>query len=347
VLILFSATGRATANPPRSAKGPARRDFWARLVGGRPERNTTVIRVSRPAMACQFEVILPETGAPSLGSARDALASLDEIEARLSVFRETSEISRINRSASQRDVECDADLMAFLVFCQELSIATDGAFDITSTPLSRCWGFLRREGRLPSNAELETALAGVGASKLHLDRANRTARFRTPGLELNLGAVGKGYALDLLAAKLRDAGVSEALLCAGKSSVLAVDGEWAVDVRSPQIPDRPLAHLTMRRGALGTSGAGEQFVIVDGRRYGHIIDPRTGWPAVGVLSASVVAPEAARADALATAFFVGGIELARRYCAEHPDVIAIITPDDAMRRPQVFGHSDGTDVEVV
>lgn len=297
-------------------------------------------------MACQFDVILPETGAAALGPARDALNSLERIEEQLSVFRETSEISRINRTASQRSVVCDPDLMAFLAFCEDLSVATDGAFDITSTPLSRCWGFLRREGRLPSNAELETALSAVGMSKVQLDRRNHAIRFQTPALELNLGAVGKGYALDVLASDLRRAGVEDGLLCAGKSSVLAIGGEWAVDVRSPQIPDRPLAHLTMRQGALGTSGAGEQFVIVDGRRYGHIIDPRTGWPAVGVLSASVVAPEAARADALATAFFVGGLELARRYCSEHRDVVAIVTPDDAARRPRVFGRSAGVRVEV-
>ena len=172
-------------------------------------------------------------------------------------------------------------------------------------------------------------------------------RFRTPGLELNLGAVGKGYALNVLGRALKKSGVTEALLSAGTSSVLAVGGEWQVDVRSPQIPDCPLAHLTMRSGALGTSGAGEQFVIVDGRRYGHIIDPRTGWPAVGVLSASVVAPEAARADALATAFFVGGLELARRYCGEHRDVVAIVTPDDSTRRPQVFGRSAGVRIEIL
>jgi thiamine biosynthesis lipoprotein len=108
-----------------------------------------------------------------------------------------------------------------------------------------------------------------------------------------------------------------------------------------------LARLYLRNGALGTSGAGEQFAVIDGRRYGHIIDPRTGWPSVGVLSASVVAEDGACADALATAFFVGGTELARRYCERHRNVLAIITPDDAQRRPQVFGRYDGVGVDQV
>ena len=100
---------------------------------------------------------------------------------------------------------------------------------------------------------------------------------------------------------------------------------------------RPIATLSLRNAALGTSGAGEQFVVQDGRRYGHVIDPRTGWPADGILSASVVASDAARADALSTAFLVGGLDLARRYCGEHPDVLALITPDDGSERTIVVG----------
>ena len=178
-------------------------------------------------------------------------------------------------------------------------------------------------------------------SKLQLEPEHGTVHFRAPDLELNLGAIGKGHALDRLAAELRDAGVDQALLCAGKSSLLAVGGAWPVDLRSPQIADHPLARLELADGALATSGAGEQFVIIDGRRYGHIIDPRTGWPAVGLLSVSVVTRDAARADALATAFFVGGLDLARRYCEEHDDVLAVVTPDDEERRPQLFGRYRG------
>ncbi len=102
----------------------------------------------------------------------------------------------------------------------------------------------------------------------------------------------------------------------------------------------------LRDSALATSGAGEQFVIIDGRRYGHIIDPRTGWPAVGLLSVSVVTREAARADALATAFFVGGLDLARRYCEAHDEVLAVVTPDDEQGRPQVFGKYRGVRLEI-
>jgi thiamine biosynthesis lipoprotein len=249
-------------------------------------------------------------------------------------------------------VAIDEALLGLLDLCRELSRATDGAFDITSTPLSRCWGFLHREGRVPSSEAIEAARALVGCGAIDLDHSRLTVRFRRAGLELNLGAIGKGHALDRVAAGMRDAGVGHALLSAGRSSLLARGGRgrgWHVEVVSgcASQPDtaRPLASVWLRDAALGTSGAGEQFVVADGRRYGHVIDPRTGWPASGVLSATAIAPSAAVADALSTAFLVGGAELAERYCADHPGVLALVTPDDGSDTPQVFGACAGAIVK--
>jgi thiamine biosynthesis lipoprotein len=167
-------------------------------------------------------------------------------------------------------------------------------------------------------------------------------------MELNLGSIGKGYALGRLADVLRARGVSHAVISAGGSSVLALGGRgpgWCIDVRPKQLEGERLLRLHLRDGAMGTSGAGEQYVDVEGKRYGHVLDPRTGWPAGGVLSVSVVTAWPAVADALSTAFFVGGAELARRYCASHPDTLAIITPDDGTRRPQVIGRYAGAKLE--
>jgi thiamine biosynthesis lipoprotein len=164
--------------------------------------------------------------------------------------------------------------------------------------------------------------------------------FSRPGIEVSLGAVGKGYALDRARSVLRASGVQHALLSAGGSSIVALGGRghgWVVEIVSPLRPGRPIATLSLRNAALGTSGAGEQFVVEDGRRYGHVIDPRSGWPVDGTLSASVVASDAARADALSTAFLVGGLDLARRYCSGHHDVLALITPDDGSERTIVVG----------
>jgi len=116
-------------------------------------------------------------------------------------------------------------------------------------------------------------------------------------------------------------------------------------VRSRRIAGGKLARLLLRDGALATSGAGEQFFEVDGKRYGHVIDPRTGWPAAGVLSVSVVTAEGALSDALSTAFLVGGLDVARRYCASHPQTLALVTPDDGTSRPVVLGAFAGATVE--
>jgi thiamine biosynthesis lipoprotein len=296
-------------------------------------------------MACRVEVVLSGDQVAGLTNAAAALDEGDRLEEVMTIFRETSELSRVNRDAHQAPVHVSGELFAVLSAAAELSEATEGAFDITSAPLSRCWGFLRREGRLPPKEEIEQARAGVGMHMVDLDAAGRTVYFRRPGVALNLGAIGKGFALDRLAAFLEARGTRHALLSAGFSSILARGRDpWRVNLRTATTGDL-LARLRMADAAVGTSGAGEQFFEVDGVRYGHVIDPRTGWPSSGIVSASVIASNAASADALSTAFLIGGIDLARRYCARHDNVLAIITPDDGVRRPVMVGSHPGVQVD--
>jgi FAD:protein FMN transferase len=330
---------------------PSRRDFLTgtRPLADEPDEGGFWLRVSRRAMACRFEITLPSEDAGWLPAVREALDGVDRLEDELSVFRETSVLSRINREAGAGATVHD-DLLALLQQCDDLRRATDGAFDITSTPLSRCWGFLLRAGRLPSPAEISDARAKVGGERVRLDASGMTVHFDRPGIELNLGAIGKGYALDRAAGGMRRSGIAQALLSAGRSSLLAIGppasfgsgGGWDVEVVSPRC-DRRLARVRLRDAALGTSGAGEQFVEIDGVRYGHVIDPRTGWPARGVVSASVMASSAAVADALSTAFLIGGVDLAERYCATHADVVALITTESS--GPAIFGRHPGVVVQ--
>jgi thiamine biosynthesis lipoprotein len=306
------------------------------------------LRVHRRAMACRFEITLAGEDAGDVAAARAALDQIDAIEAHLTVFRESSTVTQVNRTAASHPVTVDDDLFDLLQRCRSLHDITDGAFDVTSTPLSRCWGFLRREGRLPTADEIGVARDVVGMRHVVLDPTRRTVRFNRAGVELNLGAIGKGWALDRVADTLRRNGVSRALLSAGHSSIHAIGspaGGWPISLSSPRL-DRPFAHLVLHYGALATSGAGEQYFEIDGKRYGHIIDPRTGWPARGALSVSVVSTEAAVADALSTAFFVGGLDLARRYCAAYPFTLVVLVPDEGERRPVVIGEYPGADVEI-
>ena len=319
-----------------------RRRFWSRFIPARPTPRTW-IRVSRQAMACRFEVTLPDRLAPAMSAARAALDEVDRLEAQLTVFRDTSALSQLNAAAARGPVTIDPELLLLLQRCQRVHAGTGGAFDITSTPLSRCWLSATGQGRVPSDEEHAAALAISGMRHVEIDATARTVRFARPGVQVNLGAIGKGYALDVIARGLAAAGVNDALLSAGRSSVRVVGGSWTVDVRSPLRPDA-LARLRLTRGALGTSGAGERFAFIDGQRYGHIIDPRSGWPASGLLSVSVVAADAASADALSTAFFVGGAELAKRYCADHRDVLALVTSETAAA-PQIFGGFSGVRID--
>jgi FAD:protein FMN transferase len=299
-------------------------------------------------MACRFEVTLPGERAIDIPAARDALEEADRLEAALSVFRDTSQISRINQSAGRGAATVSDEVFDLLDRCRDLSQATGGAFDITSTPLSRCWGFLQREGRRPNDDEIAAARALVGADIWSVDRRSTAIGLVHEGAALNLGAIGKGFAVQAIGSRLWHRGVRTAMVSAGGSSVIALGGAdqgWPVDLTSARAPGRRLARLHLRNAALGTSGAGEQFMEIDGVRYGHVIDPRTGWPSTGILSASVVTADAATADALATAFFVGGVELARRYCDAHPGTLALITPDDGTWRPLVVGRYLGALVE--
>jgi len=336
------------STPGGSARTPralTRRELFSL---GRTEEEGHWIRIHRAAMACRFEVLLDGADEAHVPAAREALDEADRLEAALSVFRETSELSRVNRTAAEMPAPVDADLFALLTLCRELHTRTAGAFDITSTPLSRCWGFLRREGRLPTREAIEAARACVGMSAVLFDDDSRTVRFRRPGMELNLGSIGKGYALDRMAALMRARGAAHALISAGGSSAVALGGRgagWTVDLRSRQVAGGRLARLRLRDGALATSGAGEQFFEVDGRRYGHVIDPRSGWPASGVLSVSVVTAEGALSDALSTAFLVGGLDVARRYCASYPQTLALLTPEGGRMRPIVLGTFAGARME--
>jgi FAD:protein FMN transferase len=289
-----------------------------------------LLQVARRAMACDFQVFL--NAGQHFQATEHALAALDlveQLEAQLTVFRDTSEISRLNRWAAQRPMTVETRLYGLLKLARSLYEDTEGAFDVTAGPLSRLWGFLRRQGQLPSADDLEQVRRRVGCDKLLLDDGSQSLTFAQPDMEINLGAIGKGYALDRCAELLDAAGVGDYLVHGGHSSVLArgrragEDG-WCIGVRDPLRPERRLGRLRLRDQALGTSGAANQFFYFQGRRFGHVLDPRTGWPAEGMLAATVLAATAAEADALATALYVLGPEAAAAYAARRADISVLL-----------------------
>ncbi|MCS6850421.1 MAG: FAD:protein FMN transferase [Gemmataceae bacterium] len=309
-----------------------------------PPREVALHRFGRRAMATWFEVFLPFGWPGALSLAEKAFGELERLEDQLTVYHEASEISRINRLAASRPVVVEERLFGLLERCAALTRATAGAFDITAHALVVAWGFHRRQGRVPTDAERREALARVGMGHVVLEPERRTIAIRRPGVAINLGSIGKGYALDRMAEVLRREGnLSLALLHGGQSSVYAMGSSpassrgWAVGVQHPWEAGRRLAVVWLRDQGLGTSAATFQHLEHQGMKLGHVLDPRTGWPAGGLASASVVAPTAAEADALATAFFILGVEGARAYCAEHPGIGAILLPEGEGARPVAVG----------
>ncbi len=283
-------------------------------------------------MACEFAVDYHAADGPDAADAvLKALELVEEIEAQLTIYRDRSEVLDLNRTAAERAVTVEPRLFSLLELCAWLHAETHGAFDITSGPLSRAWGFLRREGRLPEAAEITAALDVVGFQRVELDAAKQSVRFLTPGVEINFNAVGKGYALDRAGQLLTERGVGDFLCHGGTSSVLARGRDrtgglrgWRVGVPHPHQAGGLVGEIVLGDEALGTSGAGTQFFEAGGRRFGHLIDPRTGWPAEGVYTATVVAGTAAEADALSTAFYIMGPGDAAEYCSAHADVAAVL-----------------------
>lgn len=310
-----------------------------------------VMTVSRRAMACEFSVQFPGEFRAGLEAGFAALDEIDWMEERLSVFREESELSRINREAAAHPVAASPEVYALLRKAAALSRATGGAFDAAAGALVRAWGFLGGHGRVPEAEVHRAALAASGSRWVRLHDLDRKVFFLRPGVEFNLGGIGKGYALDRAVDRIRAEFGAGCLLMQGGQSSLRAHGlpsgsrrGWRVAIGDPLVPRRTLAAVFLRNQAMGTSAATHRHLVHRGQRLGHILDPRTGWPARRLLSASVIASTAAEADALSTAFFVMGEEGARRYCAAHPGTgaVLVLPPKrlDAAAEVVILGAAD-------
>ncbi|MGD2154321.1 MAG: FAD:protein FMN transferase [Gemmatimonadales bacterium] len=285
---------------------------------------------ARPAMGTTVKVYLYAPNSVRAAELLEAaFVEIERVEAALSNYRPTSELSRINAAAAVAPVTTDPEVFGLIARALEHSRRSEGAFDITVGPLVKAWGFFDGGGHYPSDGELADARARSGWRQVDLDEATRSVRFLTPGLELDLGAIGKGWALDCAAATLRRHGVRAALLSAGQSTYYAVGAPpdergWRIRVTDPQDTTRALSTTLLRDEALSTSGAGEQSFDFGGRHYSHIIDPRTGHPVAGMAQATVTAPTATDSDALATAVFVLGPERAAELVHGSPGAAALL-----------------------
>jgi thiamine biosynthesis lipoprotein len=261
---------------------------------------------SESHMGTRFGIILYSRDAKTAKRASTAaFECIGRLDAIMSDYRETSELTRVCLEAHKRWVEVSDDLFRALAESQRLAARTGGAFDITAGPVVRLWRHARRTGRMPERERLARALDLTGYEKLRLDEKTRSVRLDKPGMLLDLGGIAKGYAADRAIAVLKQHGIRRALVAAGGDIVVSDPPPGA----SGWVIANPAGgHFLMRNQAVSTSGDAEQYVEIDGARYSHIVDPGTGFGVTGPGSVTVVAPNGAAADSLATAVSVLGAE---------------------------------------
>ncbi|MDW7980179.1 MAG: FAD:protein FMN transferase [Verrucomicrobiales bacterium] len=312
-----------------------------------------VVRLAINAMGTRFELVLTGASESSLRAAGEV--ALDEIaraEAALSPYNPTSQVAHINLMAAERPVKVTPEVFALLQRAKQVWESTQGAFDVTVGALVECWGIRAGRPRTPRTQELATARARLGMDKLVLDERELTVRFKCRGVALDLGAIGKGYAIDAAVAVLRDAGVTSAFIHAGTSTMYGLGaapggGPWRVAVAAP--PTRlTLSTVTQDAAAPGTEcstrapvcildldGAALSVSAVWGRAapafdgpIGHIVDPRTGELVRHTLLSAVTCPSATDADALSTALVVLGPDGLNSLVARYRGIRALVVCPD-------------------
>jgi thiamine biosynthesis lipoprotein len=271
--------------------------------------------------------------------AEEAFQAVDDLEARISNWKPDSRVTYINNHAAEGPVRASPDVLELIAFSQKVNHETEGVFDPTVGPLIKLWGFYRKQGRIPSHPEISAALEKVGIDKIEVNDGEGTVGFAKPGMLLDFGGIGKGLALDEAADVIKRHGVTVAYLNAGTSSVLAMGAPpgregWTVKVRHPYRENDSIAEFVIRDESLSTSGCYGKQLEAEGRTLCNILDPRTGMPIEGMLSASVIGKTGMETDALSTAFMVLGPEGIIRYCRSHPDVRAIVVGDPGAGEPK-------------
>ncbi len=266
------------------------------------------IETSAPHMGTLVRIVLyAESRADGEAAAGAALQRIAALDARLSDYRDDSELAALSRAAAGVPVPLSGDLFAILAASETLSRRSGGAFDVTAGRLTHLWRRARRLNAWPDAARVAEARAAGGAAKVRLDRRRRTATLAEAGIEFDAGGIAKGYAADEALRVLRDRGYRTALVAIA-GDVVAGDpppGQVAWTVAIPRFSARDEPHwIALARAAVSTSGDAEQWMTVDGVRRSHVVDLRTGWPVTGRSSTSVVAARGIDADAVSTALGV-------------------------------------------
>ncbi len=307
-----------TPDDARPAAAASSNSVFASRMGqpdpGEAVSGESVVR-SEAGIYCMgtiFNIVAYGTQRDHLESAiADALREGKRLDGVLSNYLSESELSHVNQCGARGPITVSSELFQFLSACLAYSQASEGTFDITVGPLLKAWGFYKGTGHLPQPAEVRTALDRVGHTHVILDERNMTVHLAKDGVELDPGGVGKGFAVDKMADILKLDGVSSALISAGGSTISALGTPpnqpgWRVTIKDPRQPSATAETVTLKDEAISTSANCERFFWADGKIWGHIIDPRTGYPATGTLAVSVISPQAVDSEAWTKPYYILG-----------------------------------------
>ncbi len=274
-------------------------------------------------MGTSFEIVAYGAAREPLELAiAEALNEAKRIDELLSNYRPDSELSRVSRLGAHGPLTISSEFFQFLSECDEYSRSSEGAFDISVGPLMKAWGFYKGTGELPKPEVVTQALERVGYGNIIFDENSMTVRLAKEGMELDPGGIGKGYAVDKMVKILKQREVYSALIVAGGSTIYGLgtppnEPGWEVIIKDPRQPSRVAETVLLKDEAISTSGNLEKFFWADGKFWGHIIDPRTGFPAVGTLSVSVIAPRSIDSEAWTKPYYIHGRLWTDRHKQDH------------------------------
>jgi FAD:protein FMN transferase len=307
--------------------------FWTSRLSSEPLQH---IQKAAEIMGATFvvEIYSADRGCAK-HAADEALDEVRRIDRMLSDYRADSELSRLNANAANHPVRVSRELFDLLQRCREYSWQSEGTFDNTVGPLMKVWGFYKGSGRMPDPSEIQAALRMVGYQKVLLDRSNHTVLFTVRGVSLDPGGVGKGYAVDHAVDVLKRHHVGSAFISGGGSSIYGLGAPpdsprgWPVHIENPWNAHDIGETVYLKNRSLSTSGEFEKFFWAEGRVYGHIMDPRTGYPATGVASVSVAAPKTLDSEIWAKPYFIQG----RKWTLKHkPKEFAVYLCEDSANK---------------
>jgi thiamine biosynthesis lipoprotein ApbE len=311
------------------------------------EEELTLFKKAILSMGTVFEISAYASDKDRVEKAfNDVLKEVNRLDLLMSNYKKESELSKVNKNAASEPVYCDNELAYIIEQSLQYSDITDGAFDITIGPLMKKWGFFKRQGKVqdkPNKEDIESVLESVSYKNIIIEEKIKkslfrdptivkTISFRNPGTQIDLGGIGKGYAVDMATRILKGNRIRAALInFAGNIYAYGTPPgkeSWVIGLQHPRKSEGLLNSFEIKDKAVSTSGDYEKFFIIDGKRYSHIIDPRTGNPVKDIVSVTIIADTATRADALSTGVFVLGLDKGMELIETLPDVEGVIIYED-------------------